>query len=185
MAPAWRGDQWASQGALPTARTAVHGQRRAVGRAHRPSVQARDAPVPQGLPYDPKCTRPRCGERPEYLATTQVHLYGAGTNGRPLQQRYTLTGSASIAPPRGNTGGWDPSQRQAPPPPTQPHHTPTMARVVLRPTPKVTEPEGGGGGARKGAGEGNRGVQHVLQHATCVRAAGRATPRLHAPPCYP
>ena len=90
-----------------------------MGRAHRPSGQARDTPIPQGLPCDPQCTRPRCGERPEYPATEQVHLYRAGTNGRPVQQSYTLTGSASIGPPKGKHQGKGPEPTtRTPPPPT-------------------------------------------------------------------
>ena len=98
-------------------------QRGAAGRAHRPSGQARDTPIPQGLPCDPQCTRPWCGERLEYLATEQVHLYRAGTNGRPVQRSYTLTGSASIGPPKGKHQGKgpEPASRTAPPPPT--HHS--------------------------------------------------------------
>ena len=119
MASAWGGDQWALPRALSTARTAVRAQRGAADRAHRPSGQARDTPIPQALPCDPQCTRPRCGERLEYLATEQVHLYRAGTNGRPLQQSYTLTGSASIGPPEGETPGEGTrADDKDPPPPT-------------------------------------------------------------------
>ena len=101
------------------ARAAVHAQRGAAGRAHRPSGQAKDVPVSQGLRCHPQCTRPRCEERLEYLATKQVHLYGAGTNGRPVQQSYTLTGSASIGPPKGKHQGQgpEPASRTPPHPP--------------------------------------------------------------------
>ena len=89
------------------------------GRAHRPSGQARDTLIPQGRPCDAQCTRPRCGERLEYLATEQVHLYRASTNGRPVQQSYTLTGSASIGPPTGKHQGKGPEPTtRTPPPPT-------------------------------------------------------------------
>ena len=151
MAPAWGGDQWALQGALPTARTAVRAQRAAAGRAHRPSGHARDAPVPQGLPCDPQCTRRRCGERPEYLATTQVHLYGAGTNGRPVQQRYTLTGSACIGPPKGKHRKMGPEPASSTPPPHPGPGSPEAS--TWGETPKATEPEGGGGEHARGQGE--------------------------------
>ena len=40
-----------------------------------------------------------------------------------------------MGPSKGKHQGKDPSQRQGPPPPTQPHHTPTTARVVPDKTP--------------------------------------------------
>ena len=51
----------------------------------------------------------------------QVHLYRAGTNGRPVQQSYTLTGSASIGPPTGKHQGKGPEPTtRTPPHPPQP-----------------------------------------------------------------
>ena len=114
------------------ARTAVRAQRGAAGRAHRSSRQARDTPIPQGLPCGPQCTRPRCGERLEYLATEQVHLYRAGTNGRPVQQSYTLTGSATRA------------DDKDPPPTDHSREGPGKAPGEHRPKRRRKETEGGG-----------------------------------------
>ena len=52
------------------------------------------------------------------MVMAQVHLYGAGTNGRPVQQRYTLTGSACIGLPVGKLpeGGTRASVGRPPPP---------------------------------------------------------------------
>ena len=130
----------------------VRAQRGAAGRAHRPSGQARDTPIPQGLPCDPQCTRPRCGERLEYLATEQVHLYPAGTNGRPVQQSYTLTGSASIGPPKGKHQGKGPEPTtRTPPNPPQPGRPGHRTRGT---PPQATWKRDRGGRARKGGGGG-------------------------------
>ena len=111
--------------------------------------------LPRGLPRDPQCTRPRCGEGPTYLVTTQVHLYGAGTNGRPVQQSYTLTGSACIGPPVGKLmeGGTRASVGRPPSPNPawqqahqQPRGTPRGQNREQRNT------EGKGGGCARGVG---------------------------------
>ena len=145
-----------------------HSPRGAAGRAHRPLGQARDTPTPQGLPCDPQCTRPRCGQRPTYLATEQVHLYRAGTNGRPVQQSYTLTGSASTGPPKGNTRGRDLSQRQGPPPPPQPGRPGQGTRGT---PPQATRHRERGGRVRKG---GDWGTHHHQQ--TPTRGGGEPHP---------
>ena len=75
----------------------------------------------------------------------QVHLYGAGTNGRPLQQSFTLTGSASIGPCKGKHQGMGPK----PPPHTQPHRSPGSPRAGIRGAArKAKEPKGRGGRER-------------------------------------
>ena len=137
------------------ARTAVRAQRGAAGRAQRPSGQARDAPIPQGLPSDQQCTRPRCGERLEYLATEQVHLYRASTNGRPVQQSYTLTGTASIGPPTGKHQGKGPEPAtRTPPHPPQPGRPGHDTRETL---PQATRKRDRRRRARKGD---NKGTHH-------------------------
>ena len=93
-------------------------------------------------------------------------------------------GECMHGPPQGETpGDWTRASARHPPPPHPGPGSPEASTWGV--TPKATEPEGGGGGACKGAGGGNSIVQRVVQHATCVRAAGRATPRLPVAPCYP
>ena len=77
----------------------------------------------------------------------QVHLYRAGTNGRPVQQSYTLTGSASIGFPKGKHQGKgpEPALKTLPPPPT--HHSregPGKAPGEHRPKRRGKEKEGEG-----------------------------------------
>ena len=131
-------------------------------------LSRKDCPATHSVPD------PSVGNVPKYLATTQVDLYGAGTNGRPVQQRYTLTGSASIGPPKGKLRGRQPEPASGDPPPTPPHrttphthHSPGSPEAGTKgATPKTTELERGGGGERKGTGESNSVVQRVVQHAT-------------------
>ena len=139
--------------------------------------------MPQGLPRDPQCIRPRCGEGPTYLVTTQVHLYGAGTNERPVQQSYTLTGSACIGPAVGKLpeGGTRASVGRPPPQP---------CLATSQPTTRLDQGahlggRTGGKGTRKGRGGGRkRGGQ--LCRAKCrasvsQQRAGRATESTRSP----
>ena len=90
-------------------------------------------------------------------------------------------------PPRGNSRGGDPSQRQAaPPPPDLPtphtHQSPGSPEASTKgATPKATEQKGGGGSTI-----GGEGVQRcrAMCRASCNhRHAGRATPSPPVRPC--
>ena len=108
----------------------------------------------------------------------QVHLYGTGTIGRPVHQSYVLTGSASEGSPRGNTRGWDPSQRQGHPAPhpasPHTHHSmvvPDTAPEEQHPRQRSQEKEWGGH-AKGAAGE----------HTTTTRPQpGVAGNHIHSP----
>ena len=61
-------------------------------------------------------------------------MYQAGTNGRPVKQSYTLTGSATIGPPKGKNQrkGTEPASR-TPPPRTRPtSHPPQPGKTRTR-----------------------------------------------------
>ena len=96
--------------------------------------------------------------RAAYLVTAQVHLYGAGTNGRPVLQSYTLTGSTCIGPPVGKLpeGGTRASVgRPAPPQPCLATNPPTTglkqgAHLGGKTGGKGTRKGRGGGGAQEG-----------------------------------
>ena len=116
--------------------------------------------------------RPRCGEGLEYLATELVHLYRAGTNGGPVQQSYTLTGSASIGPPKGKHQGKGPEPKtRTPPQPPQPGRPGHGTRGT---PPQATRQRDRGGRARKGGGGGTHHQQ------TAARGGRGTTPRPHS-----
>ena len=80
-------------------------------------------------------------------------------------------GECKHRPPQGETPGDGTRASVRHPPPTHlttphTHHGPGSAETGTRgATPKTTELERGGGGARKGTGESNSVVQRVVQHA--------------------
>ena len=114
---------------------------------------------PARTPLLPTVYPTPCGEQPEYLATAQVHLYGACTNGPPVHQSYTLTGSASIGPSKGKNQGMRPEPALSPPPPPKrnpphTHYSPGSPGADTRGAArKATQQRGRGGRARKGTGE--------------------------------
>ena len=142
-------------------------------------------PIPQGLPCDPQCTRPRCGERLEYLATEQFLLYRAGTNGQPVQQDYTLTGSASIGPPKGKHQGEGPEPTTRTPP-----HSPQTGRPrhgTRGTPPQAPRKRDRGGRSRKG-GSGRTHHQRTpargggKPHSRDGRGATTHSPHTHTEP---
>ena len=94
----------------------------------------------------------------------QVHLYRASTNGRPVKQSYTLTGSASIGPPTGKHQGKGPEPAtRTPPHPPQPGRPGNDTRET---PPQATRKRDRRGRARKRDG---RGTHH---QQTPARGAG-------------
>ena len=120
-----------------------------------------------------------------YLATEQVHLYRASTNGRPVQQSYTLTGSASIGPPKGKHQGkgHEPTTR-TPPHPPQPGRPGHGTRGT---PPQATRIRDRGGRARKGGGGGTHHQQIPARgsgepHSRDGRGATTHSPHTRAEP---
>ena len=120
--------------------------------------------------YLPTCTEPWCGERPEYLATTQVHLYEAGTT------TLHLDGECKHRPPQGETpGDGDLCWRQ--PPPANPT-TPSSPHTMQPGTGHQGAPAGHGRGGREKEGEPEkgRGKYTVSRTVSCKVHAATGTP---------
>ena len=115
----------------------------------------------------------------------QVHLYLAGTNGRPVQQSYTLTGSASIGPPKGKHQGKGPEPTtRTPPHPPQPGRPGHGTRGT---PPQATRKRDRGRRARKGGGGGTHHQQTPARgggepHSRDGRGATTHSPHTHTEP---